>query len=74
MAKLQVSADALLGALFPDRDFLTLEGLEYDQQRELVTLRISGHGVPEVEEVVATITVRHRETRFEPAPPREPRG
>lgn len=66
MATLQVSAEALLQALFPDRDCLTINAVNFDQRRGVVVLELSGLGVPDVEEVVAEITIERRVTRFVP--------
>lgn len=66
MAKLQVAPEALLQALFPDRDYLTISAVHFDLGRGVVVLELSGLGVPDVEEVVAEITIERRSTRFMP--------
>lgn len=66
MAKLDVAAHVLLQALFPDHDCLTLSAAHFDQQRGVVVLELSGLGVPDVDDVVAEITIERRATRFVP--------
>ena len=67
MAKLRVSAEILLHALFPDRELLTLRDIQFDHQRGDAVLELTGHGVPGVDEIVAEIAVERRTTRFVPA-------
>lgn len=67
MARLRVSAEFLLQALFPDRDLLTLHDAKFDAARGILVLELTGHGVPNVEEIVAEISIERRTTRFMPA-------
>lgn len=64
MAKLRVSSEVLLAALFPDRDLLTLRDAKFDPQRGEVVLELTGHGVPGAEEVIAEVSIERRTTRF----------
>jgi len=67
MAKLRVSAEVLLQVLFPDRDLLMLRGAQFDLARGVLILELTGHGVPDVEEIIAEISIERRTTRFVPA-------
>lgn len=66
MANLRISPELLLQALFPDQIDLVLHGASYDPMADLVTLDLSGSGVPDVPEVVAWFTVERRSTVFRP--------
>lgn len=68
MAELRIAPEMLLSLLFPDQDSVTLHGARFDPVRRLVIMDITGPTVPEVGEVVATVTVHSsRTTRFVPA-------
>ncbi len=67
MAKLRVDAEVLLRALFPDRDLLTLRSIQFEPQHGIVVLDLTGHGVPDTDEIVAEIAIERRSTRFVPA-------
>lgn len=66
MAKLRVTPEVLLQALFPDRVDLVLHGAFYDWRDGIVLLDLGGSCVPDVPEVVAEITVQSRSTVFKP--------
>ncbi len=67
MAKLRVSDEALLQALFPDQIGLTLDGVKFDPERRLLVLELRGLCIPDADEIVAEITVQRRATHFRPA-------
>lgn len=58
MGKLKVSEHLLLQALFPDQHDLRLQAAEFDHERGLLVLDITGPTVPEADEIVATIHVQ----------------
>lgn len=66
MARLRVSAEILLQALFPDQDFLMLHDAQFDLQRGVPVLDLSGPDIPNGGEMIAEITVERRATRFVP--------
>lgn len=71
MAKLRVSSEVLLVALFPYRDLLTLRDAKFDALRGMLVLELTGHGVPtDAEEIIAEISIERRTTRFKPVPMR----
>lgn len=66
MAKLIVSQELLLQALFPDQHWLELLGASYEWRTRTLTLELQGPTVPDVPEVIALITVKSHETTFKP--------
>lgn len=67
MAKLTVSAPALLGALFRDtHPLVDLSGATFDAARQTVELDIVGPGVPECDRVIAVCRVERFDVQFQP--------
>lgn len=61
MAKLTITEDFLLGALFPGE---TLDLLGIERDGEFIVLDIDGYKVPKVEKIRVEITVAQRTHRF----------
>ncbi|MDN8617865.1 hypothetical protein [Variovorax ginsengisoli] len=69
MAKLEVSVDLLVSALFErSQPNLVVRGASFDAGRNVVELDIVGPGVPECERVVAECHQRSFSVEFKPAP------
>jgi hypothetical protein len=66
MAKLKLSDDLLLSALFPDQVGLEIRAASHDYERQVIEVDIFGPTVPaDAAEVVAVITMRARTTTFQ---------
>lgn len=65
MAKVKVAADLIVDAMF-EGGMVTIMGCSFDPFQQTVTFDIQGGDVPDVDEVVAEVTVARRTVTFKP--------
>lgn len=68
MAKLKISEQLLLQALFPDQVALEVKSATFDASQGVLILDIVGPTVPAAQQVTAIIQVERRTTTFKALP------